>query len=73
MFLDDKLAQCMLKLKKQEHKVRPRTKYGELCFEIDGRILASSTELEYLAAGVYTVRELEEFYEKRRAEENETR
>jgi hypothetical protein len=69
MFIDDNLAQCMLKLQKQGYKVRPRTKDGELRFEIDDRILADPEELEHLAECVYSLEDLEELHMRRRAEE----
>ena len=44
-------------------------RYGVLWFEIDGNMVATRQEMLELAEGVYSLSELSELFERRRAEE----
>jgi len=56
-------------LEQQGHTVRPYNREGKFWFEIDGRMLASTQEMEELADRVYSLTELEDLFVRRRAEE----
>jgi hypothetical protein len=53
----------------QGHTVRPHFRYGTLWFEIDGNMVATRQEMLELGNGVYSLIELRELFERRRAEE----
>ena len=53
----------------QGHTVRKHIRYGVLWFEIDGKMVATRQEMLELADGVYSLSELSELFERRRAEE----
>jgi hypothetical protein len=52
----------------QGHTVRQHIRYGKLWFEIDGNMLATRQEMLELRDGVYSLIELRELFERRRAE-----
>jgi len=64
-----KLFKGIRMLKEQGHLVERRIQFDKMWWHIDGRMLATSEEIEHLADGVYSLSELEELYGKRRAEE----
>ena len=67
--MEEELNAATKKLTGQGHTVRPHIRYGTLWFEIDGNMVANRQEMLELAEGVYSLNELRELFERRRAEE----
>jgi hypothetical protein len=67
--VEEDLNAAIKMLNGQGHTVRPFIRCGTLWFEIDGNMLATRQEMLELADGVYSVEELRELFERRRAEE----
>jgi hypothetical protein len=67
--VEDELNTVIGMLSRQGHTVRPYIRYGTLWFEIDGNMLATREEMLELGNGVYSLIELSELFERRRAEE----
>jgi hypothetical protein len=58
----------MLRATGHNVEAQVRGEAGTMWYQIDGYMLASHEEMENLADGVYTLTELQELYEKRRAD-----
>lgn len=67
--MKQKIDAAIEALKAQGHTVRPYNREGTFWFEIDGRMLASSQEMENLADRVYSLTELEDLFVRRQKEE----
>jgi hypothetical protein len=67
--MEQEFNAAMKMLTGQGHTVRPHIRYGTLWFEIDGTMLAIRQEMLELGEGIYSLNELRELFERRRAEE----
>jgi hypothetical protein len=66
--MEEDINAAVIMLHTQGHAVRPYIRYGVLWFEIDGSILATRQELLELADGVYSFKDLQELFLRRRTE-----
>ena len=70
--MNEKVDVAISLLKGQGHTVIIRVREdGKRWFEIDGRMLASSEEMQNLADGVYSLDELEDLFQRRLVEDQE--
>jgi hypothetical protein len=69
--MKSKVSTAVEMLRATGHRVEAQIRgaSGTMWYQIDGYMLASHEEMENLADGVYTLTELQELYEKRRADE----
>ena len=70
--MEEDLNAAMKMLSGQGHTVRPHVRYGTLWFEIDDNMLATRQEMLELGEGVYSLNELLELFQRRRAEGQST-
>jgi hypothetical protein len=69
--MKEKVVAAVKMLREQGHAVCAQVRDGKQWFHVDERMLVSWAEMNDLAEGVFSLAELEDLYQRRRAEEQQ--